>query len=120
MGMGGLEKMRKDMCFLLVIPAKAGIHFDFRDAVAKSKARWIPAFAGMTVIPYFGDISSISTIIVHVNWAADFELLKNQSPICDVQLAHRLLNGNRPHSPRLPNVHRKSPKAHQGQPGSIR
>jgi uncharacterized RDD family membrane protein YckC len=32
----------------IVIPAKAGIHFDFRDATAKSKSRWIPAFAGMT------------------------------------------------------------------------
>jgi len=32
----------------IVIPAKAGIHFDlgFRSALEKSK--WIPAFAGMT------------------------------------------------------------------------
>jgi len=28
---------------MLVIPAKAGIHFDLR-----RKAKWIPAFAGMT------------------------------------------------------------------------
>jgi hypothetical protein len=33
---------------LLVIPAKAGIHFDFRDVATEPKARWIPAFAGMT------------------------------------------------------------------------
>jgi hypothetical protein len=30
----------------IVIPAKAGIHF----ASARAVARWIPAFAGMTVI----------------------------------------------------------------------
>jgi hypothetical protein len=38
-----------------VIPAKAGIHFDFAVAwffdakrKAKSRSKWIPAFAGMT------------------------------------------------------------------------
>jgi hypothetical protein len=33
----------------IVIPAQAGIHFDFREEAAKSKARWIPACAGMTI-----------------------------------------------------------------------
>jgi hypothetical protein len=32
-------------CHRAVIPAKAGIHFDFRSAV---RSKWIPAFAGMT------------------------------------------------------------------------
>jgi hypothetical protein len=36
----------------IVIPAKAGIHFDFRNVSEKSKARWIPAFAGMTTPPF--------------------------------------------------------------------
>jgi hypothetical protein len=31
---------------IAVIPAKAGIHFDVR-----AKSQWIPAFAGMTVLP---------------------------------------------------------------------
>jgi hypothetical protein len=32
-----------------VVPAKAGTHFDFRPlASARGKAKWIPAFAGMT------------------------------------------------------------------------
>jgi len=35
-----------------VIPAKAGIHLDLREVFAtreRPKAKWIPAFAGMTV-----------------------------------------------------------------------
>jgi hypothetical protein len=35
-----------DEARLAVIPAKAGIHFDF--CRAASKRKWIPAFAGMT------------------------------------------------------------------------
>jgi hypothetical protein len=33
----------KTFTYAAVIPAKAGIHFDF-----VRRARWIPAFAGMT------------------------------------------------------------------------
>jgi hypothetical protein len=33
---------------MAVVPAKAGIHFDFDFPRYRAKRKWIPAFAGMT------------------------------------------------------------------------
>jgi hypothetical protein len=38
---------------LFVIPAQAGIHFDFDFAATSQKSKWIPAFAGMTTPKFF-------------------------------------------------------------------
>ena len=51
-----------------VIPAKAGIHFEFKNSQkGKSKSHWIPAFAGMTIVeichPERGEGSSCSLYI---------------------------------------------------------
>ena len=52
-----------------VMPAKAGIHFEFKNSQkGKSKSHWIPAFAGMTIVeichPERGEGSSCSLYIL--------------------------------------------------------
>jgi hypothetical protein len=43
------RRERSSSSHIAVIPAKAGIHFDLAsDLNAAAKAKWIPAFAGMT------------------------------------------------------------------------
>ena len=51
------------------MPAKAGIHFEFKNSQkGKSKSHWIPAFAGMTIVeichPERGEGSSCSLYIL--------------------------------------------------------
>jgi len=54
-----------------VIPAKAGIHFAFRRSGRRARAKWIPAFAGMTTEMTTGVTTGMTTGMAMVRDGAD-------------------------------------------------